>query len=434
MVAPAQPNLAKLSGLFEDGESQSSFTQTPRDSIATFKDRPRQVNKKLNRGSKLMRSLSLRGSKSKNMDESQTIDDSTEPQKSMKRVPSSTKSNMTKSKSKTPFYRNLARTKTICEKLTGSKPEPLFGSRVATGKYCVNAKEAILAKYPRLAIQACTDSVTKLITHGLNSLRAETLDMHSMVYIMHENRQKLSHRAVESFFEWLPLFVVYLERFMLVDEHVIVRWVESSGGVLRGELRQSARMKRRGSMQHQLSTLQKLSSSFTSQLPAGERLQSVRQQCDVFTEEIESFCKVMEDNLIPIVKEHISDSDVRKARTRIVKHVIQFVGYQDFLAIYTRWMRAADLLEWKATVLLPCDFKFFSYGTWDKDMDIAHYQIAATFGECIQEENWADEVAAKEMKKDFEKARMSRLPNGSGEEADSSGGEEEDEEEDGKQE
>lgn len=225
---------------------------------------------------------------------------------------------------------------------------------------------------------------------------------------MHQYRQKLSHRAVERFFQWIPLFVVYLERFMLVDEHVILRWVEGTGGVLRGALRQSARMKMRGSIQHQLASVQRLRSTFTPQLPAGERLESLRKQCEMFTEEMESFCNLMQNELITIVRERFAEAELQKAKLRVVKHVVQFVGYQDFLAIYTRWMRAADLLEWKMTVLFPCDFKFFSYGTWDKDMDVAHYQIAAQFGEFIESEIRADEEGARQMKADFERARASR--------------------------
>ncbi|KAI0563424.1 hypothetical protein FGB62_40g143 [Gracilaria domingensis] len=311
-------------------------------------------------------------------------------------------------KSRPPFERSMSRTKSLCEKIAGSKPEPVFGSRADTGRGCISAKQAILAKYPGLAIQQCDDGATKLVVHGLNSLRAETLDLHSMVYVMHDYRQKLTHRAVERFFQWIPLFVLYVERYMLVDEHVILRWVESSGGLLRGSLRQSVRMKARGSIQHQLSCIERLRSSFTPSLPAGERFGNVRTQCELFTGEVEKFCNLIQNELIPIVKERFSESELHKAKLRVVRHVVQFVGYQDFLAIYTRWMRHADLLEWKSTILLPCDFKFFAYGTWDKDMDVAHYQIAAKFEEFIQEENRADEEAEKQTKADFERARASR--------------------------
>ncbi|CAN8062366.1 unnamed protein product [Agarophyton chilense] len=314
----------------------------------------------------------------------------------------------TSTSSKPPFERSMSRTKSVCEMIAGSKPEPVFGSRAATGRGCIAAKQAILAKYPGLAIRQCADAASQLIVHGLNSLRAETLDLHSMVYVMHDYRQKLTHRAVDRFFQWIPLFVLYVERYMLVDEHVIMRWVESCGGPLRGSLRQSVRMKARGSIQHHLAGIERLRGSFTPSLPAGERFGSVREQCELFTGEVEAFCNLIQNELVAIVRERMSVSELQKAKLRVVRHVVQFVGYQDFLAIYTRWMRHADLLEWKTTVLFPCDFKFFAYGTWDKDMNVAHYQIAAKFEEFILEENRADEEAAKQTKADFERARASR--------------------------
>lgn len=253
------------------------------------------------------------------------------------------------------------------------------------------------------------DPAQELLMYGANSIKAEIIDMNTMLMVMQDNMHMLTHQAVERFFEWIPLFSLYLERYMLVEEDLIFRWVEGKAGSLKGKLSPAQRMMIRGRIQRELQDVEETQDTFVPHVPAGQRLSALSETVDTLTNDIIMFFEIVSEIVPPILRERCSKSDIVKSRGRIVRHVVEHVGYEDFLALYTRWMPPGDLLEWKTSVLLPCDFKFFSYSTWEKDMDSAHYQIAAGFAERLEEESRDDIEANKQSKMDFERARQTRL-------------------------
>lgn len=232
--------------------------------------------------------------------------------------------------------------------------------------------------------------------------------MNGMLNVMLHHNKMLSHAAVERFFDWIPIFETYLERYMSIEEDFIIAWVENSTEKLKGALRPSARMVARGAIQKKLSDVLDLQQMFKPHLPAGELLSQLIVACDDFTEKVIAYISVLTAQLPVILKASFAKDEIDKTRTRILKHIVLHSGCQDFIAIYTRWMRPAELLEWKTTMLLPCDFKFFSYNNWERDMDAAHYQIAAKFGEYLEEENRENIALNKESKADFDRAHASR--------------------------
>lgn len=305
--------------------------------------------------------------------------------------------------------RALSRKLSICKKLARSKDEPQYGSRAKTGQGTLSAKAAVLVRYPLLAVETKEgDAATRLVLHGVNSVRAETVDLISMVEVMRRNVTMLSHASVERFFEWIPLFAVYLERYMIVEEDFIFKWVERDGvDQLKGVLRPAARMVIRGKMQKVIRDVQAVQDRFSRHLPAGERLRELEDAVGRFSDAVVEYVDGCL-KLVEVVRAGFSKGEIEKVRFRIVKHVVTHIGYQDFLAVYTRWMRPGELLEWKTSVLFPCDFKFFSYKAWEKDMDRAHYQIAAQFAELIEQEKFEADDMEKQSKMDFARALATR--------------------------
>lgn len=302
----------------------------------------------------------------------------------------------------------MSRKRSLCDKITRVKEEPQYGSRSKTGEKTLKAKERVLEKYPGLNIEPGRDRAEELVLQGLNSIRAETIDFYGMVMVMQDNAKMLTHAAVGRFLDWIPLFGLYLDRYLLVEEDFLFKWVERKVEALKGELRPSARMVMHGKIQKAIRDVQEAQDMFMPQLPPGERLHKLVEIADIFTSLVEEHCVLVSRKLPPLIREHYCKSEIEKARTKIIKHVVAHIGYQDFVVLYTRWMRAGDLLEWKTSVLFPCDFKFFSYATWEKDMDFAHYQIAAQFAELLEEENREAVELNKQSKADFERAVATR--------------------------
>lgn len=302
----------------------------------------------------------------------------------------------------------VSRKKNLCGKLARSKDEPIFGSRAKTGPKTLNAKARVVEKFHGLALQSASDRAAELVIQGINSIRAETIDFFAMVLIMQDNVKMLTREAVERFFDWIPLFALFLERYMLVEEDFIFKWLENNLDPLKGPLRPSARMVMSGKIQKAIRDVQDTQESFMPQLPPGERLPKLVNAATNFTQLVDNYCILVTQNLPQIIRNNFEKSQIEKARMKTIKHVVNHVGYQDFLALYTRWMTPGDLLEWKTSVLFPCDFKFFSYSTWEKDMDVAHYQIASHFAEVLEEENKEALELNKQSKADFDRALATR--------------------------
>lgn len=290
------------------------------------------------------------------------------------------------------------------------KEFPPYGSRVKTAEMAMKAKAEVLKEYPGLEMERpqAGDRGAQAVMCGANSVRAEIIDLNSMVKVMSDNVTTLTHEAVEQFFDWFPIFLTYLERYMTVEEEFIIRPIEEKVDGLRGDLKPSGRMLLRGRIQRALTDLVELQDIFKPYLPAGQRLPQVVAACQLFTDVSIQYWTTVTRTLPLLINKHMNKTESEKLRTRLVKHVVNHVGYKDFLAIYTRWMGAAELWEWKANVLLPCDYKFFSYAQWDREIDEEHYYIAANFGEILDEENREHARQAEENKADFERAQAQR--------------------------
>lgn len=253
-------------------------------------------------------------------------------------------------------------------------------------------KEEALVKHPFLALEHYgEDHGRNAVLCGANSMRAEVLDMVTMATIMNENMQHLTHAAVERFFEWLPLFGVYMERYFFVEEDILFKWIVEKEGPLKGSLRASVRMMLRGKLQKMYQDIVDLQKVFVRQLPAGERVGRLMKAVDEFALQVIEYFKFTLDDLPQVINKHYNKGACNKLHLKWVKHVISHVGTEDFLVLYTRWMKAKDLREWKTKVLLRTDFKFMAYNTWEKDMDYAHFQIAGDFAELLEEETSHDD-------------------------------------------
>lgn len=325
----------------------------------------------------------------------------------MQRVPSVKKEKTVSDGKEMKKQHSMKRTSSLSKKMTRNKSLPQYGSRAKTGPISLRAKEAVLKKFPQLEIKNPVDKAEQIVLQGINSFKAELVDMNSMCVVMEENKNMLTFKAVEKFFEWVPLFDLFLERYMLVEEDFVVKWVEGED-MLKGDLRPGNRMLYRGSIQKCVRDIQDLQDDFVPHLPPGQTLPKLIDACDDFTTEMLLFFSRLESQLPPLLKKRFTNHQIEKQIHKIVKHVVSHIGYQDFLAIYTRWMPPAGLLTWKTKVLLPCDFKFFSYRSWESDMDNAHYNIAASFGEKLEEENRQDHAENAERQQDFERAKMQR--------------------------
>lgn len=253
-------------------------------------------------------------------------------------------------------------------------------------------KEEALVKYPFLALEHFgDDNGRNIVLCGANSMRAEVLDMVTMASIMNENMQHLTHAAVERFFEWLPLFGIYMERYFYVEEDVLFKWIVDKEGLLKGSLRASVRMMLRGKLQKMYQDIVDLQSVFVRQLPAGERVGRLMKAVDEFTLQVIEYYKFTVDDLPQLINKHYNKAACNKFHLKWAKHVISHVGTEDFLVLYTRWMKAKDVREWKTKVLLRTDFKFMAYNSWEKDMDYAHFQIAGDFAELLAEETASED-------------------------------------------
>lgn len=304
----------------------------------------------------------------------------------------------------------MSRKKSLCEKLTRNKETPLYGSRAKTGQQALAAKQEVLVEYPGLQLDvvgaeedAALCAAQTVLFQGLNSLKAEMIDLNCMAVLMKQHMKNLTHAIVDKFFDWIPIFSIYLERYMVIEEDMLMKWLEAKAGGLKGELRPSARMVARGKIQRGMADVQAVREEFRPYVPAGQTLSQVLVAVDGLTKDFISYTSTLVEQLPRAMADAFSAKQILGNRVKIMKHVVAHVGYQDFVALYTRWMGGGELLEWKTTVLFPCDFKFFSYAVWEKDMDNAHYAIAGSFGELFDAGEGDDE-----RKEDFERARETR--------------------------
>lgn len=302
-------------------------------------------------------------------------------------------------KKKSGFLKNLSRKKgsgdatsptDVIDSVALAKPKSQL-ARTKTGRETIGFKDQAILKYPFLAMQQFNgDHGRDFVVCGSNSMMAEVCDMVSMALIMNANSIQLTHACVERFFEWLPFFSLYVERYFFVEEDILLQWVIGTDGALKGKMRASVRMCVRGKLQKMLSDMADLQDKFPRSLPAGERIGLILKAVEDFAEEAIEYFEALSNEIPPIINKHFKKNDVDKMKSKWVKHVVDHVGTEDFLVLYTRWMPQKDIREWKAKVLFRADFKFMAYNTWEKDMDYAHFQLVSTFAEMLSAETKED--------------------------------------------
>lgn len=319
--------------------------------------------------------------------------------------------NMPKKERKSAFLRAMSRKKSSKEvnapadapdsvHLQKTKSGKL--ARTKTGQVTTTFKDQAILKYPSLAMQQFNgDHGRDLVICGSNSIMAEVCDMVTMLMIMQENSMNLTHSCVERFFEWLPFFGIYLERYFFVEEDVLIRWVINADGPLKGKMRASVRMCFRGKLQKLISDIADLQDKFPRSLPAGERIGLLADAVEDFRKDTTEYFEALSTELPPIINKHFKKADTDKLKSKWVKHVVEHVGTEDFLVLYTRWMPQKDLRDWKTKVLFRTEFKFMAYNTWEKDMDYAHFQIVTTFAEALASETQDDEELKVAKQQEF---------------------------------
>lgn len=66
------------------------------------------------------------------------------------------------------------------------------------------------------------DRTFQLVDNGSSSVRAEMIDMNSMVVVMQDNVPMLTRTIVERFCDWIPPFMAYPELYMSLEENFFI--------------------------------------------------------------------------------------------------------------------------------------------------------------------------------------------------------------------
>jgi hypothetical protein len=307
-------------------------------------------------------------------------------------------------------------------------------ARAKLGPLTRQGQERALARYPYLAIETLSveNHGRNLLLMGVNSIRAEVLDLVTMMMIMDENAVNLTHSAVDRFFEWLPMFCTYLERYFFVEEDVVLGAIIPLEGPLKGKMKVSSRMVMIGSIQKEAKDMMNMQELFIGSLPAGQRIGKLSTVVHKFTATIIEYLKLSCEEISLLMSKHFSKGQVDKIRMKLVKYVTGHVGTEEFLVLYTRWMPSKELLEWKTKVLLRKDLSFFSYTLWERNMEDIHFRLVGKFAEKLKAENdeckgSSNENQAAEFMRHKQAARerqkLAEPTGGAGEEANEGDGE-----------
>jgi hypothetical protein len=262
-------------------------------------------------------------------------------------------------------------------------------ARTKIGPLTRLGQERALARYPYLAIemQSIDNHGGNLLLVGVNSIRSELLDLVTMMMIMDESAVNLTHSAVDRFFEWLPMFCTYLERYFFVEEDVVLGAIIALVGPLKGKMKMSSRMVMIGTIQKEAKDMVNMQDLFIDSLPAGQRIGKLSTVVHKFTATVIEYLKLSFEEVSLLFSKHFSKAQVDKVRLKIVKYVTGHVGTEEFLVLYTRWMPSKELLEWKTKTLLRKDLSFFSYTLWERNMEDNHFRLVGKFAEKLKAEN-----------------------------------------------
>ncbi len=286
----------------------------------------------------------------------------------------------------------------------------LLRLRVPYAPLSLSMKKAALEQWSGLALLQPEDGAyaRNFLICGMNALRAEVLDMMSMVHAMNEHKRVLTHAAVERFYAWLPIFAIYVERYLYVEEDIILKTIVERVGRVHRCMREGSRMQLRGRLQKAIRDMSSTQRVFVRSLPAGEKLFKLADLAELVAEISVEYTTRFVETLAPVVQDAFTRSEVDRMRMKFIKYVVSHVGADDLLVLYTRWMHPRDLGKWKARALMPAEFKYRSYNKWEKNVIFGHFIIPARFTDVLVDETTDDVDQAEQWREDLRRAQSAR--------------------------
>jgi len=282
--------------------------------------------------------------------------------------------------------------------------DPLSCKRVAYGEQAIKLKAKALAENTSLSLLPAKAEVvgagTDFLRCGMNTLRAELLDMNMMMSALQEHRLALSHSDIDVFFSWYTYFLKYFDRYMILEEDVIISAIEARLGRTRGEMQISKRMKLRGGLLKSMHDLAECQYAFRRNLPAGEKLNVLAEHVKAVTDLSEAYSEKFLRVFSPLLDENFTRTQIERLRIEAIQHIMSGNGGvaedADFIVMYTRWKDVGDLNRWKWKYLIRTNRKFVPFKGWEEDVYEDHFKIAAEFADHLHEENCKEEMAVEE--------------------------------------
>lgn len=291
------------------------------------------------------------------------------------------------------------------------KNPSLLTSRLRYGQISMQMKMDALKNVPGIALLKEFEGRPgrNLLICGMNAIRAELLDMNMMILAMDTYKHVLTHDVVASFYDWLSAFMHFVDRYFLVEEEVILEWIEKKRGRVKGVMRASARMEHRGRLQKTIQDTEATKSHFTPNLPAGEKFHVLKTAVAGLTDLALEYTRRFMETLTPIVEDTFSRVEIEKIRRKIVKYICERVGAEDVLILYTRWMSPRDLTRWKLLYLIKTPSVYRSFRKWEIDTFEGHFYIVVDFADILAEEGGGNALEqAKEWMEDLRRANVAR--------------------------
>lgn len=237
-----------------------------------------------------------------------------------------------------------------------------------------------------------------------NGVRSELVDMHVILTVCERNKMRLTHTAVDRFFEWYRLCQRFIASTVTIEEDLVIAPTEErTRGGLTGGLRLGARMKRRGRVQKLSLDVSALHEAFHPCLPAGEVLADLIALAGELTDAVLDYCTLIESLLPSRLEASFNRLEGRKLTGRVVKCHRRVSD--DHVILMTRWMSSKAQVEFVATILMPSDFVCFSYHQWAKQVDKKHLGLARSFEDELKAELDEDD----EVRRAHAAANLQRL-------------------------
>lgn len=272
-----------------------------------------------------------------------------------------------------------------------SKNPSLLCSRVPYGERAQKFKLEILERIPGLALlpprSENNGSGYNMLRGGINSLRAEVLDMNMIVAAMKTHRLELTHDVIASFFTWFSRLASYIDRYMFLEEDVIFNWLNEIGLRLRGDMRPALRMQLRGRLQKAFHDVLDCEDRFRPNIPAGETFGFLADHVDEVTKLCVTYTEKLMGELAPLIDTNCRRGEIDRIRCRIIRYIMNLEDAEDAIVMYTRWMAPRDLMLWKCKYLVRVERIYTSFKSWEEVMYKEHFEIAAKFADALYEEN-----------------------------------------------